>query len=174
MSNTISEKFLFDVKSILGTARMQAVKSVEFHRVQMYWKLGERIFVEEQQGKDRAEYGAYLIKTLAAAIEPEYGSGFTVRQLERCRQFYRVFPIASALRTQLNWMQYKLLISIADLHIPVKPATHSGSKFTTFKTFSEFKTLISRVAGLGWNMQWPLTMSSPTCIKKGIIYTYPY
>ena len=80
----------------------------------MYWKLGERIFEEEQQGKERADYGAYLIQNLANELEPEYGSGFSVRQLERSRQFYRTFPIASALRTQLNWSQYKMLISIED------------------------------------------------------------
>lgn len=45
---------------------------------------------------------------------PEYGSGFSVRQLERSRQFYRFYPIASTLRTQLNWSQYKLLIAIPD------------------------------------------------------------
>lgn len=112
MRSNISEKFLLDIKNIIGNSRLQAVKSVEFHRVEMYWKLGERIFVEEQQKKERADYGKYLIKTLAVSIAPEFGSGFSVRQLERCRQFYRVFPIASALRTQLNWMQYKLLLSI--------------------------------------------------------------
>jgi hypothetical protein len=82
--------------------------------VQMYWSLGERIFNEEQEGKDRADYGAYLIRNLAIEIEPEFGSGFSVRQLERCRQFYRTFPIASALRTQFNWSQYKMLLSIED------------------------------------------------------------
>ena len=73
----------------------------------MYWHMGKRIFEEEQQGKDRADYGAYLIKNLAKQLEPEYGSGFSVRQLERSRQFYRLYPIASTLRTQLNWSQYK-------------------------------------------------------------------
>jgi predicted nuclease of restriction endonuclease-like (RecB) superfamily len=80
----------------------------------MYWKLGERIFEEEQQGKERADYGAYLIRNLAIEIEPEFGSGFSYRQLNWCRQFYRIFPIVSALRTQLNWSQYKMLISIED------------------------------------------------------------
>jgi predicted nuclease of restriction endonuclease-like (RecB) superfamily len=76
----------------------------------MYWKIGKRIFEEEQQGRDRAEYGTFLIKTLAKELQPEYGSGFSVRQLERYRQFFRMFPIASALRTQLNWTHYKLLL----------------------------------------------------------------
>jgi predicted nuclease of restriction endonuclease-like (RecB) superfamily len=80
----------------------------------MYWKLGERIFEEEQQGKERADYGTYLIRNLATELEPEFGSGFSYRQLNWCRQFYRFYPIVSALRTQLNWSQYKMLISIED------------------------------------------------------------
>lgn len=68
--------------------------------------------MEEQQGKDRADYGTYLIKFLAEQLQPEYGSGFSYRQLNRYRQFYRSFPIVSALRTQLSWTQYKLLLSL--------------------------------------------------------------
>ena len=80
----------------------------------MYWKLGERILIEEQKGQDRAEYGAYLLQNVALEIEKEFGSGFSVRQLERARRFYRTYPIATALRTQLNWYQYRLLIQISD------------------------------------------------------------
>ena len=108
------EVFLNDIRGIINSARQNAVRSVDFCRVQMYWHMGKRIFEEEQQGKDRADYGAYLIKNLAKQLEPEYGSGFSVRQLERCRQFYRVYPIANALRSQLNWTQYRMLIQIND------------------------------------------------------------
>ncbi len=80
----------------------------------MYWHLGKRILEEEQQGKARADYGTYLIRNLAKAIEPEYGSGFGVRQLEQARQFYRIYPIANTLRSQLNWSQYRRLIQIDD------------------------------------------------------------
>lgn len=103
-----------DARRIIETARTNAVRSVDFCRVQMYWHLGQRIFEEEQQGKERADYGTYLIRNLAHQLEPEYGSGFGIRQLERARQFYRVYPIASTVRTQLNWSQYKLLIAIDD------------------------------------------------------------
>ena len=111
-TSNINNTFIDDIRAIINTARSNAMRSVDFQRVQMYWHLGKRIFEEEQQGKQRANYGTYLIKNLAKQLEPEYGSGFSVRQLERCRQFYRLFPIASALRTQLNWMQYKLLIAM--------------------------------------------------------------
>ena len=104
----------YDIRHIIEEARSNAVRSVDFCRVQMYWQLGQRIFEEEQHGKERADYGAYLIKGLAKRLEPEYGSGFGVRQLETCRQFYRLYPIAHTLRAQLNWSQYKMLIAIPD------------------------------------------------------------
>ena len=111
-----SENKLYeDVRSIIEEARANAVRSVDYNRIIMYWKTGQRVFEEEQEGKNRADYGSYLIANLAARLEPEYGSGFSKRQLERARQFYRTYPNASALRPQLNWTQYKLLISISDV-----------------------------------------------------------
>lgn len=110
----VKSSLLNDVREIISAARSQAVRSVDSCRVQMYWHIGRRIFEEEQLGKDRADYGTYLIKNLAKQLEPEYGSGFSVRQLEMCRQFYRLYPIANALRSQLNWTQYRMLIQIED------------------------------------------------------------
>ena len=103
-----------EVREIIASARQSAVRSVDFYRVQMYWNIGKRILETEQEGKERAEYGNYLLKNLAKKLEPEYGSGFSVRQLERSRQFYKMYPIATALRTQFNWTQYKLLLAISD------------------------------------------------------------
>ena len=110
----LKEAFVGEIKGIIDGARANAVRSVNFSRVQMYWNIGKKIFEEEQHGKKRADYGSYLIRKLAERLEPEYGSGFSKRQLEKSRQFYKLFPIASALRTQLNWTQYKLLIAISD------------------------------------------------------------
>jgi predicted nuclease of restriction endonuclease-like (RecB) superfamily len=111
---TATTVFFTDIRNIILEARNNAIRSVDFQRVMMYWQLGERIFIEEQRGEDRATYGEYLIHDLSKELELEFGSGFSKRQLERARQFYRTYPIASALRTQLNWMQYKLLIAIDD------------------------------------------------------------
>lgn len=110
----VKPSLLNDVREIISAARSQAVRSVDSCRVQMYWHIGRRIFEEEQLGKDRADYGTYLIKNLAKQLEPEYGSGFSYRQLAFCRQFYRLYPIVNALRSQLNWTQYRMLIQIED------------------------------------------------------------
>ena len=103
-----------DACRIIENARSNAVRSVDFCRVQMYWNLGRRIFEEEQQGKERADYGKYIIRNLSKRLTPEYGSGFSVRQLEQSRQFYRTYPIANTVRSQLNWSQYRRLIQIED------------------------------------------------------------
>lgn len=103
-----------EVREIISSARQNAVRSVDFSRVQMYWQIGRRILEEEQKGKERADYGAYLLKNLSIRLEPEYGSGFSYRQLQFCRQFYRMYPIANALRSQFNWTQYRLLLAIPD------------------------------------------------------------
>ena len=107
-----TNSLLDDARRIIESSRANAVRSVDFCRVMMYWNLGRRIFEEEQQGKERADYGAYLVQDLARTLEVEYGSGFGKRQLEQSRQFYRSYPIANALRSQLNWTQYRLLIQI--------------------------------------------------------------
>lgn len=108
----IKKDIFIQIQSIISNAQANAVRAVDNERVLMYWKIGKIIFEEEQQGKNRADYGSYLIKTISEVFQPRFGTGFSVRQLERYRQFYRTFPIASALRSQFNWTHYKTLISI--------------------------------------------------------------
>ena len=109
MKNLVSE-----IRSIIESARTNAVRSVDFCRVQMYWQIGRRIVEEEQGGQARAEYGKSLIKNLAKELEPEFGSGFGKRQLDYSKKFYLEFPIVHTLYAQLNWSQYKWLLDIAD------------------------------------------------------------
>ncbi|MFK7049981.1 MULTISPECIES: YhcG family protein [Flavobacterium] len=101
-----------DIKSLISSTRATAIKAVDFQRTLLYWHIGERIFNEEQQGKDRADYGEYLIKYISEQLQPEFGSGFSYRNLHWYRQFYRTFPIVNSLRTQLSWTHYRTLIRI--------------------------------------------------------------
>ena len=106
--------FIDDIKQIIDRSRSNAVRSVDFCRVQMYWHIGQRIVEEEQGGEARAEYGRGLIKNLARQIEPIYGTGFSFRQLNFSRQFYLAYPKVNALRSQFNWTQYRALIQMPD------------------------------------------------------------
>lgn len=108
----INQSVLTDIQAIIHSAKDKAIRLVDHERTLMYWRIGQRIFEEEQQGKERADYGNYLIKFIAEQLEPQYGSGFSKRQIELFRQFYRTFPIANTLYSQLSWSQYKLLIRL--------------------------------------------------------------
>lgn len=108
----LNQSIISDIKSIIAQSRDRAIRAVDHQRTLMYWHIGKRIFEEEQEGKDRADYGKYLTEYIANELEPEFGSGFSKRQIELFRQFYRVFPIANALRSQLSWTQYRLLMRL--------------------------------------------------------------
>ncbi len=75
----ITEDFVHQIRAIINDAQSNAVRLVNRERVLMYWKIGERIVVEEQQGKKRADYGTYLIKMLSEELTKDFGSGFSYR-----------------------------------------------------------------------------------------------
>ncbi|SDZ59256.1 Protein of unknown function [Flavobacterium aquidurense] len=76
-----NQSIIPDIKAIIATSKESAIRAVDNERTRMYWSIGKRIFEEEQQGKERADYGTYLIRFLAEQLQPEYGSGFSYRQL---------------------------------------------------------------------------------------------
>ena len=115
MQEIENKELLHKIISLIEETREKAIRSVDFHRVQLNWHIGRYVFEDEQKRKERAEYGKYLIKYLSRNLEPFYGSSYSVRQLELFRQFYKAFPIANALRSQLNWTQYRLLSRVDDV-----------------------------------------------------------
>lgn len=111
----LKKDLIAQIQTIIENAQVKAIRSVDTERMLMYWQIGKTIFEEEQEGQDRAEYGKFLLKSISEVFQPQFGSGFSVRQLELNRQFYRAFPIASALRSQFNWTHYRTLIRIDNL-----------------------------------------------------------
>jgi predicted nuclease of restriction endonuclease-like (RecB) superfamily len=117
MKNTMpaADRFLTDIRSILAAARKQAYASVNTVMVLAYWKVGQGIVEEELVGKDRADYGHYLIRNLARQLGDEFGKGFSLANLKNCRQFYLTFPEFEkgyALRSQLSWTHYRLIMRV--------------------------------------------------------------
>ena len=56
-----------------------------------YFKIGELIVEEEQNGKERADYGKEVLKELSKVLTKQFGRGFSVRNIEQMRQFYLVY-----------------------------------------------------------------------------------
>lgn len=79
--------------------------------VEAYWNIGKSI-IEEQGGNEKAEYGAGLLKELSKQMTQDFGKGFTVTNLKYMRQFYLMFPNGHALRDELSWTHYRLLIKV--------------------------------------------------------------
>ncbi len=105
--------FYQGVKEILEQARKRIYRNIQNEMVFAYWQIGKMI-VEKQGGKEHAKYGDGLIKELSAKMTKDFGTGYNDRSLRNMRQFYLVFPIWSAVRTELSWTHYKLLISLKD------------------------------------------------------------
>jgi len=117
--HSVRREFYDSIAEVLRTARSSAYRAVNFIMVEAYWNIGRMIVEEEQQGNERAEYGTALIKNLSPRLTEEFGKGFTKRNLWQMRQFYLVFQPESpqsqkvhALRAQLTWTHYRLLIRV--------------------------------------------------------------
>ena len=76
--NTIQNSKLYtDVCSIIEQGRERAYSAVSQQMIETYWNIGRRIVEEEQQGKERAEYGEHIIEKLSEQLTYRYGKGFS-------------------------------------------------------------------------------------------------
>lgn len=108
----IEHSFYKSIKSVLLQARDKSYQAVNFIMVESYWNVGRLIVEKEQEGKQKAEYGTYLIKTLSKKLTCDFGEGFSEQSLWNMRQFYSRFPILSTLWRELSWSHYRLLIRL--------------------------------------------------------------
>jgi len=117
------QNLLFDkVTQLLSKARSEVVRSVNKTMVYTYFEIGRLIIEEEQHGKDRAEYGKSILKTLSDKLVKEIGKGFSVDNLENMRKFYFVYSKSETVSRnlesydfQLSWSHYLKLIRINNL-----------------------------------------------------------
>jgi len=105
---------LDQLRSLIVMARKQALRAVDAVQVRTCWKMGRYIVEFEQGGADRAQYGARLLPRLAERLTAEFGKGFDERNIRHMRAFYQTFPIWNALRPELSWTHYRLLLRVED------------------------------------------------------------
>ena len=108
----ISEDSLFlSVKEIINQSRERVFRVANSTLLLTYWQIGQLILEDEQQGKERAEYGKFVLKNLSKKLTFEFGKGFDYTNLSNMRKFYQAFPIVDTLSQQLSWSHYRLLSS---------------------------------------------------------------
>jgi predicted nuclease of restriction endonuclease-like (RecB) superfamily len=83
--------------------------------VETYWNIGKRIVEQEQHGKERANYGDYLIVNLSRHLSGIFGTGFSIANLKNFRAFYLTWPdkeIGYTLCRQLTWSHISLIMRL--------------------------------------------------------------
>ena len=96
----------------LNTARSRALDAVNNEMVKCYWHVGRIIVEEEQYGKERADYGVYLMKGLSKRLIVEFGKGYRKSNLYDMRNLYLLYPKFHALPGKLTWTHYRLLLRL--------------------------------------------------------------
>lgn len=100
------------LRDLIRDARGRALQTVDAIQVRTYWEIGRLIVEFEQGGAARAEYGKRLLPKLAESLTAEFGRGFDATNLRHMRGFFLAFPIRDALRRELSWTHYRLLLRI--------------------------------------------------------------
>lgn len=82
-----------------------------------YFLIGKRIVEEEQNGNERATYGKNLIKNLSKKLTNEFGKGFSERNIEQMRKFYKTYSIPQTLSAEfkLSWSHYLILMRMENI-----------------------------------------------------------
>jgi predicted nuclease of restriction endonuclease-like (RecB) superfamily len=109
--------YITDIKQIIISARNKTYTAINSAMVEAYWLIGKRIVEEEQQGKQRAEYGQEIIKTLSVELKNEFGRGFGERSLRDFRQFYLTFKdmeFGTHCVPNLSYSHIRLIMRLTD------------------------------------------------------------
>ncbi len=112
MEDLVSNKLLDSIRILLVSSRQQLQQTINTTMVQTYWNIGRLIVAEEQNGNNRAAYGTQQLEYLAQQLQTDFGRGFDARNLRNMRKFYLLYPIWNAVRTELSWTHYRILIRI--------------------------------------------------------------
>lgn len=108
-----AEETYTTIRSCVITAQNKIAAAVNAEMVLAYHEIGEQIYKACGEN-DRAEYGKRLLQYLSERLTAEFGKGFTVRNLQMMRKFYLTFPNANALRSELSWTHYRMLMRVQD------------------------------------------------------------
>lgn len=121
-------KFFTQIVELLQSARNKVVRTVNQTMVLTYFEIGKMLVEEEQEGKERADYGKQILKELSKVLTKEFGRGFSVDNLENMRRFYLVYGKSETLSRisenaisetssrnfNLSWSHYLKLMRVDD------------------------------------------------------------
>ncbi len=114
---TTNNEFSNKIIGLIEKSKKDIVQVINSQMVMTYWNIGKEIFLEEQKGQERAEYGKEVIDTLSTVLTEKYGKGFSSSNLKRMRKFYTIFnneKISATVSHQFSWSHFVEFIKIDD------------------------------------------------------------
>ena len=133
----ISNNYINEIKTILKNARQKAYTAVNSAMVEAYWKIGRRIVEEEQNGKERAEYGKEILQNLSKELTEEFGKGYSYRTLREIRQFYLMFSDFEKWRTvsaKLTWSHFQKVLRVSNEKARIFYLTEAAENMWSVRT----------------------------------------
>ncbi len=113
VKNNDYRSFIQDVKQRIQSAQIKAAISVNQALLQLYWDLAEQIVLKQQQ----TSWGDRFLEELSRDLKAEFPEmkGFSKRNLELMRQWYRFWQveavIAQQLVSQIPWGHNLMIVS---------------------------------------------------------------
>ncbi len=104
------ENIYKDIKEKIIVARGKMLKHIDTTMTEVYWYVG-KITYELSNNSTKADYGKQIINALSSRLMNEFGSGFSP-VIRRMRKFYEIYPIWSAVPTELSWSHFQELIRV--------------------------------------------------------------
>lgn len=108
------QSLLGQISEAYTRGHQKAVMAINSSMVETYWKIGQYIVEFEQGGNVKAQYGTKLLEYLSKDLSRVHGKGFSLSNLKRMRQLYKVHPIGAELPHQLTWTHLVELLKIDD------------------------------------------------------------
>jgi predicted nuclease of restriction endonuclease-like (RecB) superfamily len=87
----LSHSLYLKMATLLKDSQKRLLSAINTTMVYTYFQMGKMIVEEEQLGSNRAEYGKKILQDLSTRLTPEFGKGYSLRNLEQMRQFYLIY-----------------------------------------------------------------------------------
>lgn len=107
-NGSVPDRLVADLRQLIQSTREGVAQVVNSALVLVYWEIGQRIRRDVLQN-ERAQYGEEILPTLSAKFVPEFGQGYSSRNLARMIRFAELFPdreIIATLSRNLSWSHF--------------------------------------------------------------------
>jgi hypothetical protein len=141
--------YITEIKQIVISAKGKTYTAINSAMIEAYWLIGKRIVEEEQNGKQRAEYGQEIIKTLSKELKNEFGTGFGERILRESRRFYlcvKDSEFGTHCVPNLTWSHFRLIIRLSDKNAIKYYLTEASENNWSVRTLNKTILILKKIS----------------------------